>query len=271
MSLQNTQLNDSWTLYQRLREQTPLVQCITNYVAMNMTANVLLAAGASPAMVHCAEESGEFAALASALSINMGTPSPQWAEGMYAAIAGAQAAGVPWVLDPVAHAATGFRRQLVTALLARRPTAIRGNASEIIALAGASGQGRGMDSGDSVESAGEAARQLARAQGCVVLVTGEVDLATDGQRSLRIEGGSALMPQVTAMGCALSALLAGFIGVAPGHTLAAAVAAAQVFAAAGLKAEQHAQGPGSFLPAFLDALHLLQPSDLQRCPVSEQL
>ena len=101
MSQQNTQLNDSWTLYQRLREQTPLVQCITNYVAMNMTANVLLAAGASPAMVHCAEESGEFAALASALSINMGTPSPQWAEGMHAAIAGAQAAGVPWVLDPV--------------------------------------------------------------------------------------------------------------------------------------------------------------------------
>ena len=94
MGVCDSELADSWALYQRLREQTPLVQCITNYVAMNMTANVLLAAGASPAMVHSEAESGEFAALASALSINMGTPSPQWAAGMRTAIAGARGAGV---------------------------------------------------------------------------------------------------------------------------------------------------------------------------------
>lgn len=267
MGVCDSELADSWALYQRLREQTPLVQCITNYVAMNMTANVLLAAGASPAMVHSDAESGEFAALASALSINMGTPSPQWAEGMRTAIAGARA-GVPWVLDPVAHAATAYRRGLVAELLALQPAAIRGNASEIIALAGASGQGRGMDSGDSVDSAAEAARQLARAQGCVVLVTGEADLATDGQRSLRIVGGSHLMPQVTAMGCALSALLAGFVAIARDQPLAAAVAAARVFAAAGQRAQEQAAGPGSFLPAFLDALYLLQPADLALCPAT---
>ena len=268
MGVGDSKLADSWALYQRLREQTPLVQCITNYVAMNMTANVLLAAGASPAMVHSDAESGEFAALASALSINMGTPSPQWAAGMRTAIAGAQGAGVPWVLDPVAHAATTYRRGLVAELLALQPAAIRGNASEIIALAGAAGQGRGMDSGDSVDSAAEAAQQLARAQGCVVLVTGETDLATDGQRSLRIVGGSHLMPQVTAMGCALSALLAGFVAIARDQPLAAAVAAAQVFAAAGQRAQEQAAGPGSFLPAFLDALYLLQPADLALCPAT---
>ncbi|HWT59693.1 MAG TPA: hydroxyethylthiazole kinase, partial [Rhizobium sp.] len=117
-----------------MREKPPLVQCITNYVAMNIAANVLLAAGASPAMVHAAEEAGEFAGIASALTVNIGTLSTQWIDGMQAAAKAATAAGKPWVLDPVAHYATAFRRDAVAGLLALKPTIIRGNASEIIAL-----------------------------------------------------------------------------------------------------------------------------------------
>mgnify|MGYP001175914734 CR=1 FL=1 len=89
-----------------IRAEPPLVQCITNFVAMNIAANVLLAAGASPAMVGDAEEAGEFAQIAGALTVNIGTLSPQMMEGARAAIAGAHAAGRPWVLDPVACQAT---------------------------------------------------------------------------------------------------------------------------------------------------------------------
>ena len=245
-----------------LRETAPLVQCITNYVAMNVAANVLLAAGASPAMVHAEEEAGEFAGLAGALTINIGTLSPAWIGGMKAAATGAAAAGKPWVLDPVAHFATALRRQSVGELLDLRPAIIRGNASEIIALAGGQGSGRGVDSGDPVELAEEAARQLAAARGAVVAVTGPVDFVTDGRKSLRIHGGSPLMPRVTALGCSLTGLVGAFAAVAPEEPLDATVAALAAFAAAGEAAGRGAEGPGSFAVRFLDALHALDAASL---------
>jgi hydroxyethylthiazole kinase len=140
-------------MLQAMRAQKPLVHCITNFVAMNIAANVLLAAGASPAMVHAEEEAGEFAAISGALTINIGTLSSDWMRGMRAATIAANEAGRPWVLDPVAHYATRFRREAVQELLALRPTIIRGNASEIIALAGGVSQGQGVDSRDPVEQA----------------------------------------------------------------------------------------------------------------------
>lgn len=249
-------------LHTRMRSASPLVQCITNYVAMNVAANVLLAAGASPAMVHTAEESGEFAAIAGALTVNIGTLSPDWVAGMKAAVAGAQAAGKPWVLDPVAHFATAYRRQAVAELIALGPTIVRGNASEIIALGGGRSSGQGVDSGDPVEQAEEAARQLALSTGCVVAVTGAVDFVTDGKRAARVSGGSALMPKVTALGCSLTALVGAFAAVAPEEPFEATVAALASFAAAGETAGRQAQGPGSFAVAFLDALHALTSDDL---------
>lgn len=250
-------------LYTRMREASPLVQCITNYVAMNVAANVLLAAGASPAMVHTEEEAGEFAAIAGALTVNIGTLSPAWVAGMRAAIAGAQKAGKPWVLDPVAHFATTYRRQTVADLLALRPTIIRGNASEIIALGGGESAGQGVDSGDPVEQAEDAARQLALAQGAVVAVTGAVDFVTDGEKAVRISGGSPLMPKVTALGCSLTALVGAFAAVAPDEPFEATVAALATFAAAGELAERDAEGPGSFAFRFLDSLHGLKPESLE--------
>lgn len=244
-------------LHARVREAAPLVHCVTNYVAMNIAANVLLAAGASPAMIHAEEEAGEFAALAGALTINIGTISPHWLAGMKAAARGATAAGRPWVLDPVAHFATAYRRSAVVELLELRPTVIRGNASEIIALAGGESAGRGVDSGDPVGLAEEAARGLARASGAVVAATGEVDFVTDGERAFRVRGGSPLMPKVVALGCSLTAVVGAFVAIAPGSPLAATVAALAAFAAAGEAAGRQAGGPGSFAMHFLDALHSL--------------
>ncbi|MEM8624927.1 MAG: hydroxyethylthiazole kinase, partial [Pseudomonadota bacterium] len=176
-----------------MRAAVPLVHNITNYVAMNFQANVMLAAGASPAMIHAREEAADFAAIASALTINIGTLSPAWLDAMLWSAEAARDAGRPWVLDPVAVGATQYRRQAGGVLLARRPRAIRSNASEVIALAGigqkeadGAGSGRGADATDTVHAAEEAARALAQRSGAVVAVTGAEDFVTDGTRAVLI-------------------------------------------------------------------------------------
>jgi hydroxyethylthiazole kinase len=244
-----------------MRAARPLVQCVTNFVAMEIAANVLLAAGASPAMVHAPEESGDFAAVADALTINIGTLSPYWLDGMAAAAQGARDHGKPWVLDPVAVFATGFRRDACERLLALRPTVIRGNASEILALAGAQAAGAGADAGDPVEAAAEPAAALARRTGAVVAVTGPVDLIIDGARVARVANGAPVMPQVTALGCALTCLTGAFVA-AGDDTFAATVAALAFYGLAGERAAARTAGPGSFPPAFLDELAALTPASL---------
>ncbi|SDI33684.1 hydroxyethylthiazole kinase [Aliiruegeria lutimaris] len=193
-----------------MRAAAPLVQCITNFVAMNFQADVLLAAGAAPAMVHDPEEAGEFAAIAPVVSVNIGTLSPRWVEGMLEAALVARKANSPWVLDTVACFATGLRRDATAKLMQVGPSILSGNASEIIAVAGQASAGRGVDAGDTVAAAEEAACKVAKQVGCIVAVTGEVDYVTDGEKAVRISGGSSLMPQVTAMGCSLSALCAAY-------------------------------------------------------------
>lgn len=241
-------------LLETMRRSRPLVQCITNDVAMSIAANVLLAAGASPAMVSAEEEAGEFARLAAAVTVNIGTLWAGGVPGMKAAATAAGEAGIPWVLDPVAHYATGFRRQVVAELLNLKPAILRGNASEIMALAGFETHGQGVDSGDSSLVAETAALTLARQYGCVVAVTGETDFVTDASRSVRIAGGSPLMPKVTALGCALTCLVGAFAAVAPREPLEATIAALTMFAVCGKDAGQDAKGPGSFQVLFLDGL-----------------
>ncbi|PTW51756.1 hydroxyethylthiazole kinase [Rhodovulum kholense] len=245
-----------------MRERAPLVQCITNFVAMNTAANVLLAAGASPAMLHAAEETLEFTPLAQALSINIGTPSPHWAAGMKAAAGAARAAGLPWVLDPVAVGATSYRQALCGDLLALEPAVIRGNASEILALAGAATRGKGADSADPVEAAEAAARALAQRSWAVVAVTGPVDYVTDGTRAWRVHNGDPMMPKVTALGCSLTALVAAFVAVEAADRAEATVAALACFGLAGEIAARGASGPGSFAVALIDALHAMTPEAL---------
>lgn len=242
-----------------LRAQTPLVHCITNYVAMNVAANVVLAAGASPAMVHAEAEVADFVPISGALTINIGTLSPAWVSAMQKAADAANASDTPWVLDPVAHFATPYRGEVVQDLITRKPAIIRGNASEILALSGAATAGKGVDSGDSVTAAQSVATTLAQVQGCVVAVTGAVDFVTDGTRGAEVTGGSDMMPMVTALGCSLTALTGAFVAVAP--PFEATVSALAMFGRAGSVAAQTAKGPGSFQTAFLDALSQIKPAD----------
>lgn len=245
----------------RVRETCPLVHNITNHVAMNTMANVLLAIGASPAMVHAREEATEFTALAGALTINIGTLSPPWVDAMEASALAAGETGRPWVLDPVAVGATRYRRETGARLLALSPDVIRGNASEVIALAGQAGGGLGVDSTAPAEAALGAARRLVRQTDGMVAVTGEVDLVTDGRRIARLWGGHPLMPRVTTLGCALTGVVAAFLAGADDR-FEATVAALACYAVAGELAGEVARGPGSFAVAFLDALFHLDSEAL---------
>ena len=244
-----------------MRDAAPLVQNLTNYVAMNVMANVMLAAGASPAMAHARGEAAEFAGLAAAVSINIGTLDAEWEDCMALAAEAAAAAGKPWVLDPVAVGATALRRRAGARLLALGPAVIRGNASEILALSGAEAHGRGADAADPVEAAEAAARELAARTGAVVAVTGAVDFVTDGTRAARVSNGDPLMARVTALGCALTGVVAAFVA-AGDEPFDATLAALAYYGAAGEVAARTAAGPGSFQVAFLDALHAMTGEEL---------
>lgn len=258
-------IETSGTLLDRVRTTTPLVQCITNGVVTGFTANALLALGAAPAMIDIVGEAGPFATVAGGLLVNLGTPQPEQRDAAREAVLAARGASTPWVLDPVAIGALPIRTQLAHELLAERPTAIRGNASEVLALAGAGDGGRGVDAADSTDAAASAARSLAAAAGSIVAVSGAVDLITDGLRTVRVANGDALLTRVTGGGCALGAVTAAFLGAARGtkhDAFEAVVAANLAYTVAAELAADGASGPGSFAVRFLDALSAVDASAL---------
>ncbi|MEA5104219.1 hydroxyethylthiazole kinase [Pantoea sp. S18] len=242
---------------QLLRQQAPLVHCMTNDVVQTFTANVLLALQASPAMVIDPEEAAQFAGFADAVLINVGTLTCDRRDAMLAAVQAAQAAGTPWTLDPVAVGALSLRTAFCQQLLSLQPAAIRGNASEILALAHQAIGGRGVDSLHQPDAALSAAQQLARDFNTIVAVTGEVDYVTDGAQTFSIPGGSPLMTRVVGTGCALSAVVAAFTSL-PGDRLQHVAAACRVMSLAGELTARQVAGPGSFVAAFLDTLWTLE-------------
>jgi hydroxyethylthiazole kinase len=249
-----------------LRTTAPLVHCLTNTVVQTITANALLAAGAAPAMVDAPQEAGDFAAIASAVLINVGTVHERTAEAMRLAARSAGAAGTPWVLDPVAVGGLAYRTALAEELVTLRPTVVRGNASEVMALAGAGAGGRGVDSTAGTDDAAKAAAELARRTGGVVAVSGPVDLLTDGDRTVRVGGGSALLTRTTGAGCALGALVAAYLAVTD-DPLVGAVAAHAHVALAAERAAATAAGPGTFAAAWLDALDAVDGETLATADV----
>ena len=245
-----------------LRDTAPLVHNITNYVVMNFTANALLAVGASPVMAHAVEEVEDMAAIASALVINIGTLSPRWVEGMALAMQKARQLGKPIVLDPVGAGATPYRNQVLARLLTDTPPSlIRGNASEIMALAGLNGQTKGVDSTASSLSSIEAAQQLNQRFGCVVSVSGEVDVIVDANQVAYLKNGHPVMSRITGMGCSASAIAGAFCATSP-SVFEAAVGAAATMGVCGDIAAANTTLPGSFQIAFLDALAAITPSKL---------
>lgn len=251
---------------ERVRETAALVQCLTNAVVTNFTANVLLALGAAPAMTDIPREAGPFAEIASGVLVNLGTPHAEQRQAMLEAATAARLAGTPWVLDPVAIGSLPVRTELAAGLLAKWPTVIRGNPSEILALAGEGAGGRGVDTADGVDAARDAAKKLASHTGGVVAVSGEIDAITDGDTVVRIANGSALLTRVTGGGCALGAVIAAFLSIVDDtlDALEATVAAVTVYTVASEIAAERSRGPGSFAVELLDALAALDSSEIAK-------
>jgi hydroxyethylthiazole kinase len=247
----------------RLRETKPLIHQITNYVVMNETANATLALGALPVMAHAPEEVDEMVALAGALVLNIGTLSSHWVDAMIAAGRGANARGIPVVLDPVGAGATTYRTDTAKRILDEvSVTVLRGNAGEVATLVGLDAEVRGVES---IEAGGDnagLARRAADALGLVASVTGPVDHVSDGTEVVSIENGHPLMAAITGTGCMSSALTGCFLAVNVERPFEAAAEALVAFGVAGEDAALGAGGPGSFHVALYDALAALDPATL---------
>ena len=237
-----------------LRDNSPLILNITNHVAMNFTANALLAAGASPMMTVCGEEVEELVGLSSALVLNIGCLDTGQIALMRKAATAAVRMGKPWVLDPVGAGASRLRTETSLSLIGEfGPSVIRCNASEIRALAGEKVLSRGVDAACAGEEALESAKIVAGRTGAVVSVSGPVDYVTDGTVVETIANGGPLMPRVTAMGCAATALTGAFLAVDAG-AFDAALDAMAMMGVAGELAAKDCPGPGSLAVRFIDEL-----------------
>jgi len=249
-----------------VREQKPLVVNITNYVVMNNTANALLAVGASPIMAHSRQEMAEMMSFSGALVINIGTLDSQWMPRMIFAVEQANINNKLVVLDPVGCGASVLRTETAHQIAqAANKLIIRGNASEIIALAGEKGQSKGVDSLDSSQAAVGAARYLVATYQCNVVISGASDYVITPESQVKLQNGHSMMPYVTGMGCSLSALVGAFAAVGEETGLAATA----VFGVAGEIAATQSKGPGSLQLNILDTLYQLDEATLtQRLKLS---
>ena len=238
-------------LLERLRSERVRVHAITNAAAQTLTANLLLAAGGIPSLTVAPEEVPAFTGRSAALLVNLGTLDADRRAAIPQAIATARAHAKPWVLDPVFVEASPSRLDFARACLAGRPRILRCNAGEFTALA-------------EENATPKAVQAFARSLGAVVALTGPLDLITDGTRLVQIGHGHPLMARVTAMGCAGTALVAAFAALHD-DTLEAAAAALLVTGVAGELAARDATGPGTFQPAFIDALFNLDTPTLAAC------
>jgi hydroxyethylthiazole kinase len=237
------------TVLERLRAKAPRVHCITNAVAQNFTANVLLSLGCVPSMTLSPEEIGGFVAGSDALLLNLGTFDAGRRQATGLAIDAAARETIPWVLDPVFVDRSAPRAEFARTLIGRGPAIVRLNRAEFAALAG-------------TDATPSALAAFARDWKTVAGLSGETDMIADGARLVRIAIGHALMSYVTGMGCAASAIAAVCLAVEP-DAFRAAIAALVIVGVAGELAGEAAQGPGSFAVAVLDALYNLDATTLE--------
>jgi len=244
-------------LISKVRQKSPLIHNITNFVVMNSSANILLAIGASPVMAHCHAEIEEMTSLASALVLNIGTIQEDWLESMILAARTANAKGIPIVLDPVGAGATRFRTEAVKNIMREsKISVLRGNASEVFSLGSADIKTRGVDSSLAITDVMiDAVKEMARENQCIIAISGEEDCITDGNRVFLVKNGHPIMTKVTGTGCGLTAVTAAFCAVAKGALLEATTAAFAFYGLCGDLAIKISDKPGSFFVAFLDSLY----------------
>jgi hydroxyethylthiazole kinase len=249
-------------LFARLKEKRPLVHHITNYVTANDCANITIAAGAAPVMADAPEEVCEMVTFAGSLVLNIGTLNQGQIESMILAGGVANDRGIPVILDPVGAGATRFRTDSAQRLLDElQITILKGNAGEVGILAGAEAKVRGVDSLGITGDAEKIARDFAKEAGITVVVSGIVDIVTDGRRVLLIDNGHPMMGSMSGTGCMAASVTGAFAAVSDDPVIASAAALA-LFGIAGERAASGAQGLYSFKVALFDELSTLRPEDL---------
>lgn len=264
----NLSASDIWSDVIAVRQKAPLVHSITNMVAMNINANVLLAAGAAPVMSHAHEEIGDMVGIVEALVLNIGTLDAYLVESMKMALAAATQRCIPTVLDPVGVGATPYRNQTLENLLAiASPTVIRGNASEIMSMSGSAAKTRGVDSSAPVGDALSAAQALVKHTGSTVCVSGEMDHVLDlKERWARLSNGHSWMTKITGVGCSATALVGAFCAVQADSWRATTSAMAFLGVAGEVAAEKtqaRGLGVGSMAVCLLDELQLLDQTTFE--------
>lgn len=244
------------SLLEVVRSKNPLVHNITNQVVMNSTANALLAIGALPIMAHAREEVADMVSLAASLVINTGTLTSHELSSMVYAANTAHTLNKPWILDPVGAGATPFRLRSNQQLLNLKPSVVRGNASEIMALFNSELGGKGVDSSHSSEETLSFLQEKAREYDLTIAVTGQADIITNGKQLARIANGHSMMARVTGTGCTATALTGAFLAVSD-SSWEASVAAIACLGIAGELAAKNSEGPGSLQLQLLDHLYNL--------------
>ena len=242
------------SLISKVKFEKPVILNITNDVTMDFIANGLLCLGASPIMSKAPEESADLLKISSRVVINPGTLTEEFITLSKHVCKMANAIKTPIILDPVGAGASNYRTSSCQALLNEFDIAvIKGNASEIMALAGLKLRSKGVDSLEETRAAIESAEALANQYQLCVVISGETDIIVGKQRVQTIESGSPLMPYVTGTGCLLSAVVAAFDAVSD-DAFQAAKAATLFYGVCGEIAARKAATPAAFKSHFLDAL-----------------
>lgn len=259
---------------ENVRSHAPLIHNITNYVTVNDCANILLACGGSPIMADDPEEAADITAICGGLNINIGTLNQATIPAMFAAGKKANQCGRPVLLDPVGAGASSLRTHTAAQLLDEVAfTAIRGNISEIKALAVGSATTKGVDAdladaitADTLDAAVRFAKAFSEQTGAVIAVTGEIDLVCDGQQAFIIRNGHPMMSRITGSGCMLSAMMTAYLAANKGAPLEAAAASVCAMGLCGEIAYsrlQQGEGNAAFRNRLIDAVFCLDGESLE--------
>ncbi|KAJ7901793.1 Hydroxyethylthiazole kinase [Mycena olivaceomarginata] len=284
-------LTKALTIMTAVRSLNPLVHQMTNVVVANQSANITLALGASPIMATAPEEMSDLSKISHALLVNIGTLVSGSLQGMLKAGHFVNAARNPIILDPVGVGASEFRKNSVNELLnSWQATVIKGNAGELAALAGSTeAESKGVDSLGNFKDPALFTRQLSRKERCLVVLTGETDYISDGERVFMLKNGHPLLGSITGSGCVLGSCIASYCAAANllasdddhhegrlnrgGDFLSAAVGAVLTLTVASELAakREDVRGIGSFLPALIDELSTLRPEAIRRLAKIEEV
>jgi len=251
----------------RIKETSPLIHTLTNFVVMNDTANATIEIGGSPCMAHALGEVEEFATMAGCVVINIGTLSAEWNDSFYLAGKAAEKAGTPVILDPVGVGATHYRLKTCKDLLSSfKVTVLKGNAGEISAIAGFGGAAsKGVDSTGTVDKPFDLVSNLAQQLNTCVCMTGAVDYISDGKKSISLHNGDKMLENITGSGCTVGNLVGCFAAVEKDPVIAAAGGVLAMSIAGELAMKQTSvRGPRTFFAALHDEIFLLTAETFQK-------